>query len=257
MDDVIFQIVLLLAGAILGVLTQLPSVRHGSKARQQLLALLRVLAGALVGLAIGWIGYVLGQNKERAIGIPPKPSNVAMRLDFEAGLDKTLTLDICDAVAPTYYESCYSATSQLGVAGSGFTGEHSLSLAVESIPDRPRVYSINIPIPSPPFIDLITAKVYIPASEPLEQIWLLARLQDDGTQWVFSEFKVDREGWISLILDLRQFRTDAGLPANEVRIDEIDVDIFTSGAVQKSQKLDVQVDDLELHYPVSRPHIPS
>lgn len=255
MDDVVFQIVLLLTGSILGVLTQLPSVRPRSNARKQLMTLLKMLSASLLGLAVGWIGYTLGQNDERPLRVPPQPSNVAMRIDFEAGLDDAITLDICDAVAPTYYENCYAATSRLAVAEGGFTGAQSLSWTVEATPGQPKVYSVNVPIPSPPFVDVITAQVYIPASEPLEQIWLLARVQGDSPQWVFSDFTVDRKGWISLLLDLRQFRTDTGLLASDIRIAEIDLDLFTSSAVQESEELAVRLDDIELHYPSSRPSL--
>lgn len=195
------------------------------------------------------MGYTFGKSRAEKLP-PPVRSNESQRFDFEASISDSISLDICDAIPPTFYENCYRASSKLYLSRNGFTGKHGLGYHVELLPSRERVYSVNIPINPPALVDAVSANIFIPESVSPYKIWLLVKLNGEDN-WKLSEISGTSSGWIYLYLDLQDTYDATGLPVSHVVVDEVDIDVFFPKGDQQSVTFDIEIDDVALYFPAS------
>lgn len=244
MNEILNQTALLLVGLVI----ELGVPLFLSKEKQK--RLVRLLGASVILYAIAWTGYAIGHSRAETIP-PPQPINVAQRLDFERGINNSISLDVCDAIPPTFYENCYQATSKLHLSDNSFTGSHSLSYQADLLPAVEQVYSVNIPIIPPARVDAISANIYVPDSVQSPKIWLLIRINGEDN-WKFSEISNIGGGWVHLYLDLQQLYDQSGLTVSQTGIDEIDIDVFFPKASQQSQSVIIEIDDIEFYFPATK-----
>lgn len=218
------------------------------KAKQK--QLVRLLGALVILMAVAWITYTLGQSQAETTP-PPQPKNVTQRFDFESGIGSSISLDVCDAIPPTYYENCYGASSKLLLSNHHFTGKYSLGYEAELLPAVERVFSVNIPVYPPARVDAVSANIHLPDSIQPTRIWLLVRVNGED-RWKFSEIKNTGSGWTHLYLDLQKTVDAAGVPVSQKGIDEVDIDVFLPKAPQQMTSVMIEMDDIELYYPSSK-----
>jgi len=186
------------------------------------------------------------------LGPSSAPSNLVEHFDFEQQPDKSLSLGVCDASSPSWWDNCHDDLNRLAWIKGGFTGKHSLSCRVELLPDRKQVYSIRLPITPPIIADALSANVYISDADQFSTINLAARIRGE-TEWKSSKFDVNVGGWSRVFLDLQQFCTQDGKPAGGSIIDEVHIDLYIPQSSQQPEETVVKIDDIELYFPLSQP----
>lgn len=170
---------------------------------------------------------------------------------FENGFGIPLSVDVCDAIPPSWYENCRSAPATFSLSPDAYSGAHSLACAVNLSPEKSLAYSVNFPLNPPVFADEISAKVYITDPAWFDKIWLLGK-EKESDRWVLSELRPAKKGWQHLTLNLRQLPDEAVSPVNEAGIDELDLDFFMKRGVQPSEQIIVLIDDIELVIPAAK-----
>jgi hypothetical protein len=132
------------------------------------------------------------------------------------------------------------------VVSGGYTGQQSLEAQIELFPDKEQVYSLRVPIDPPEFGDTLTANIYLPDAAMFSKISLAAHPKGED-YWVFSDTTPRKAGWLGLITDLQQFKTD-----KDIAIDEIHIDIFVRQGNQEVQNVTALLDDIELYFPLAK-----
>jgi hypothetical protein len=243
MDEILGQIILFVVGLIIEIGVPL----FLSKDEQK--RLVRLFGFIVIIIAVAWIGYAFGKSQAEKMP-PPISRNVSQRFDFETGISDIISLDVCDAIPPTWYENCHNATSKLTLSGDSYTGSHSLGYQAELLPNVEQVYSVNIPIKPPARVDAVSANINIPGSVQPAKIWLLVRINGEDS-WKLSEISNTGGGWIYLYLDLQKLYDASGLTISQKGIDEVDIDVFLPKALQQSKLVNIEVDDVALYFPSS------
>jgi hypothetical protein len=182
---------------------------------------------------------------------PDKPNNLVERFDFENSLPPNTSMGVCDNT-PLWYQVCHEAPGRFKLASGGFTGEKSLEVQIEILPEKEQVYTLRLPVSPPEFVDAVNAKVFISKANRFAKITLAAHVKDKNV-WIFSDMKPDRDGWLHLLVDLQGYKYDASISSGEIAIDEIHVDMFiVKGGLGWGDE-QVLIDDVELYYPLPKP----
>jgi hypothetical protein len=174
-------------------------------------------------------------------------NNLVKKFNFEDGLPKNISLGICDNT-PNWYNVCYDAPTRIKVVSGGYTGQKSLDVQIEILPEKEQVYSLRLPVSPPAFADAVSANVYIANIDKFSKITLAARIKGENV-WVFSDMKPDKDGWLYFLVDLQGYKGDNS--ARDIAIDEIHIDMFARAGNQIMEDERILLDDIELYYPLS------
>jgi hypothetical protein len=203
-----------------------------------------ITSGLSIVFAIGGmlVAYVI-INPPLHRFIRPVPVNVSERFDFEEDVRNNISLDICDIEPP--YSNCYDASPKISRSSASISGKYSLGIAINLSPEKAQIYSVNIPIAPPVYVEAISAYVFIPEVAVGSYLRFLARIRGENDEWNFSEILSTEAGWTRIFLDLQPF------PDNEKNVDEVNIDlILPKGSANLPSE--VRIDDIELHYSSSK-----
>lgn len=203
-----------------------------------------VSIAAVLGVVVGVIAYRAVFCKERL------PVNVVRHYDFEQEIDESLSLGVCDATYPEWWDHCHDSPEKLRRVRGAFTGSCSLQCQVELLPEREQVYSIRLRLVPWVTVDALSAAVHVPDASKLSYINLVALSADDW-QWKKSWLYLDREGWVRVFLDLQQLHTLNGRTASESATTELHFDLYIPRASEQSETVSVRIDDVRLYHPFS------
>jgi hypothetical protein len=170
-------------------------------------------------------------------------SNVVKYFDFEEEPQQSISLGVCDATAPAWWDACHDAPAKLIRAEQGFTGQYSLGIQAELLPEQEQVYSVRFLIDPLQVANALSAVVYVPDTDLVSRV-SFAAWYEGGTGWFVSTLMVDRTGWSHIYLDMQQAATSS-------TISEIHIDWFLPRADRQSVESLVMIDDLRFYYPAS------
>jgi hypothetical protein len=174
-------------------------------------------------------------------------SNIIKNFNFEDGLPKNMSLGICDNT-PNWYDVCYEAPKRFEIVSSGFTGEKSLGVQIEILPQKEAVYSLRFPVDPPVLADAVSAHVYLAKADIFSKITLAVRIKGENV-WIFSDMKPSKDGWLYFLVDLQGYKGNK--PASDIAVDEIHLDTFIKKGSQITGNEQIFMDDLEIYYPLS------
>ena len=249
-SDVLFQIVLALAGLVIALIAALLT-----KPQQKIIAF--SIAIVLLVTGIVWTWYEV--NKKLAMlqpPVPPRPANVYQRIDFEQDLaDWKLLIcadDPCKGVDSIWLE----ANGRLMQGQPGYTGKYSLEVQADIRPDRGQVYSLQYCPNVAALADAISANLYVP-DHLIERNSIQAMVLaypvgvDPPLPWPNSTLDVTKPGWQRLFLDLRDIADSEGRSFSQNPIKCVHVDLLLPKSSTQQVEMEVfRLDDVEFLKPL-------